>query len=51
MNRGAAGSGAAWAFHHRLQVQVGVFAGPPPAAGTITYEVYLVGYAPGLPKD
>lgn len=42
-------TGAAWAFHHRLQVQVGVLI-PPAPAGEITYEVYLVGYAPGLPR-
>lgn len=46
-------TGAAWAFHHRLQVQVGVIrspTSPTSTGGRLTYEVYLVGYPPGLPK-
>ena len=51
-------SGQAWQSHRRLQIQVGVF---DPArlqgvnvtvpAGTIVYEVLLVGYAPGLSRS
>lgn len=53
-------SGEAWAFHHRLQIQVGVF---DPAllkadtgisvrlpSGETVYQAILVGYVPGLPK-
>jgi hypothetical protein len=53
-------SGESWQFHHRLQVQVGIFdptllrseAGlaiqvPP---GETLYQAVLVGYAPGLPR-
>jgi hypothetical protein len=44
--------GQAWAFHHRLQVQVGILtvgAGGAPS-GRVIYEFFLVGYPPGLPK-
>ncbi len=53
-------SGQAWAWHHRLQLQLGVFepmalaadqgirfAVPP---GSIIYEAVVVGYSTGLPK-
>lgn len=53
-------SGQAWQSHRRLQVQVGVFdplrlqgdqgVSVAVPAGTIVYEVILVGYAPGLPR-
>lgn len=53
-------AGEAWQFHHRLQVQVGVFDPPELKAdrgisphlspGTIVYEAVLVGYLPGLPR-
>ena len=43
-------TGAAWAYHRRLQVQVAVSRTPAPSAAGLTYEVFLVGYAPGLPR-
>ena len=60
LRQGDQTSGKAWQFHHRLQVQVGVF---DPALlrastglsarlspGDIVYQAVLVGYLPGLPK-
>jgi hypothetical protein len=53
-------SGRAWQIHHREQVQVGVFdpgllkidgrSSVVVAAGSIVYELDLVGYPPGLPR-
>jgi hypothetical protein len=53
-------SGKAWQFHHRLQLQVGVFdpvllrastgVSARLSPGEIVYQAVLVGYLPGLPK-
>lgn len=54
-------SARAWQIHHRLQVQVGVFDPGrlamdqglvvPVPMGAVVYEMTLVGYPPGLPRD